>query len=207
MKALVVSLFCTMLLVGCSSSRYTVGPKESQADYDYEEFNKSMDDRECRVIFTNGSAETVHDVVASEDSISWITLVRRVTTKSQVSVIRRVQGKAEATVTMASGETRSTDEVNVTADSVSWMDWSRLGIPMSQVSRVFYVNHSRAFKEGLGVGLLLGGMTFSAVSSSGGSEALVRFFAGLGAGAAVFIVSAVVGGVGGHTEEYEFHRK
>ncbi len=71
MRTLSISFFCMMLMAGCATT-YTVGSKESGANYDSDESNRRIERREGTVVFNSGKVETAKQIIASKDSVSWL---------------------------------------------------------------------------------------------------------------------------------------
>jgi hypothetical protein len=139
-------------MAGCAST-YTVGAKESGADYDFEELNRRIQTQECTLVLTNGEEKKVKEITFASDSVSWITPARISTSRSQISQVQRTSGRTEAVVTFTNGQIAVVGGIIVTNDSVSWMGTTRCWVPTNSVRRLTTKNHLQGALNGLGSGI------------------------------------------------------
>jgi hypothetical protein len=199
-----------MLMAGCAST-YTVGQKESGADYDLEELNRRIEKQDCTLVLTTGEERKVTEVVCAMDSVSWMAPVRISTTRSQISQVQRTSGRSDAVVTFTNGQVTVAEGVIVTNDSVSWMGLARLMVPIRDISAILSRNHPLGLLEGGGLGVLAGvggGLMVVGVLGASSHDNLAQGWAILAftviGGGVGLVTGIIVGGVHGHTYEYKF---
>jgi len=66
MKTLTASMIFLMVIAGCKTSSYVVDTKQSQVDYDFEEFDRYMEQRDCTIAFSSGEEEDAKEITSAK---------------------------------------------------------------------------------------------------------------------------------------------
>lgn len=127
MKTLTASMIFLMVIAGCKTSSYVVDTKQSQVDYDFEEFDRYMEQRDCTIVFSSGEEEDAKEITSAKDSVSWSTFAKISAPVSQISLVRHSAATGETTVLLVDGRTRIV--AKATHDSVWLMEPTRFTVP------------------------------------------------------------------------------
>ena len=95
MKTLTASMIFLMVIAGCKTSSYVVDTKQSQVDYDFEEFDRYMEQRDCTIAFSSGEEEDAKEITSAKDSVSWSTFAKISAPVSQISLVRHSAATGE----------------------------------------------------------------------------------------------------------------
>lgn len=85
MKTYLAALIFIVSMPGCGST-YSVGSKESGADYIFDELNSRLAKKACTIVLTDEEEKYAIEVSCSKDSVLWrepLTLTRQTVAKSQ----------------------------------------------------------------------------------------------------------------------------
>ena len=119
------------------------------------------------------------------------------------------------TIVFHNGSPLDCKEVHSESDSTTWLDpitGARVAVPTHVIKRIFFTSGGRGALEGAGIGFLAGagaGLLAAVISnpSPGGGAGLGEIvyivYPAIG-GVAGLLVGVIVGGVTGHTYNYEF---
>lgn len=124
-----------------------------------------------------------------------------------------------AVVTLSDGETHSARSLQVTPDLTSWIDPGSnavMSVPTHDVADVRLRDRGKGALDGLGLGVVIGGLTGAVIGLASGDDDPDLLFAfkasekamvgGIGLGLLGGIVGLVVGGVAGSEEVYQIDR-
>ena len=213
MKILWATFIWMMLICSCTSS-YTVGVKESGAQYEFDEINTRIEKKPCKISFNSGEERKGIGIGCSKDSVSWsepLTLSRKVVPASQISIVQRTYGKSEALIVSTNGERRTVEGALVTGDSVSWMEPARSTFPTSIIRIIALKNSGAGAVEGLFSGALVGTISGALVlqqlnisfGGTGSNMPAAGYLIFAGGGAVLgALIGDIIGANIGHTDEF-----